>query len=909
MTRRDRGLRAGIRRLFRLAPTEPAQIEAEVDDQIDLHLDLRTEQLIAHGMSPETARAEAIRRFGAIDRARPTLISSASRREQRMRLRDVIDAAGQDLRYAVRGLRKQPGFTAAVIVTLALGIGANATMFGVVDRLLLRPPAYLRSPGDAGRIYLATTSNGTQTISNNIAWQRYLDLRDDTHSFSETAAFFNTGMVIGTGADAREERVALVSASFWPFFGVRPALGRFFSADEDQTPQGAAVAVLGNQYWRSVHGADPKILGQQVTIGRTAYTVIGVTPPGFSGMSLSAISVFVPISSGAGDLFPARAGRNLWYRGYNATWMEMLARRKPGVSDAAITADLNRAFRRSLERQRPGDPVPVDSLRPQAQFASVIFDRGPKARPSAKVATWLGGVSLLVLLVACANVASLLLARAIQRRREVAVRIALGISRSRLVRYLLAESLMLAIAGGVVAVLVAQWAGSALHTLLLPDTEWSGAMSDRRVLLFTALASLVAGLLTGLIPALQHVGADVTSDLKTGGREGGLRRTRFRSSLIALQGAVSVILLVGAGLFVRSLQNVRSLELGFDPERLMFVGLSMRGTTLDRPQQLALLRRVKDRAKELSTVETASITVSVPFWITWSSGIAVPGVDSARLSDEYFMNAVSPEYFATTGTPIVRGRAFSSADETGAPVIVVSRTAARSVWGDEDPIGRCVKLADDAVPCRAVVGIAADVLRGYSGGPAEQMYLPVTEEQAMMAGVFVRTRGPATLEAETIRRELQPLMPGTAYIETRPLQGFVDPETRPWRLGATMFTLFGALALVLAAIGLFSVISYNLAQRSHEMGVRIALGAGARDLLRLVLGEGLRITAVGLVLGVAVALATGRFLEPMLYSVSARDPLVFSIVVATLLLAAIAATVLPARRASRVDPNVALRAD
>ena len=909
MTSRPSGVRARIRRLFRLAPAEPARIQAEVDDQIDLHLDLRTEQLIAEGMSPNAARAEAVRRFGTLDRARPTLITSASRRERRMRLRDQLDAFGQDLRYAIRALRKQPGFTAAVVATLALGIGANATMFGVVDRLLLRPPAHLRAPGEAGRVYLSRTVNGTEFISNNIAWQRYTDLRDNSHSFSETAAFFNTQLIIGVGENARQSQVSLVSASLWPFFGVRPALGRFFTADEDRTPQGAPVAVLGHEYWRATHGADPKILGQQLTIGRTAYTIIGVAPPGFSGMSLSAIAAFIPITTGAGDLF--RAGRNPWYRGYNATWMEMLARRKPGIADAAVTADLTNAFRRSLEREAEarGDRTPVDSLRPHAQLASVIFDRGPKARASAKVATWLGGVSLLVLLVACANVASLLLARAVQRRREVAVRIALGISRARLVRYLLAESLLLALAGGIVAVLVAQWAGSALHGLLLPNVEWSGTLTDSRVLIFTAAASLAAGLLTGLVPALQHVGTDVTGDLKSGGREGGLRRTRFRASLIALQGAVSVILLVGAGLFVRSLQNVRALDLGFDADRVFFAGLSMRGTTLDRAQQGALLERVKDHAKTLPNVETASVTVSVPFWLTWSEAMFVPGVDSSRLLDEYYLNAVSPEYFATMGTPVVRGRGFTSADDSISRVVIVSQNVARSIWGPADPIGRCVKMGADTMPCSTVVGVAGDIIRTYAEGPSPQMYLPMTRAQATMAGIFVRTRGPANLAMESVRRGLQPLMPGTAYVEARSLQDLVDPEIRPWRLGATMFTLFGLLALLLAAIGLFSVITYNVSQRTHEMGVRIALGAGARDVLALVMREGLQITIVGIVVGVGVALATGRFLAPLLYSVSARDPLTFAVVVVTLLAAAVAATVMPALRASRVDPNVALRSD
>ena len=912
-SKRPAGVRAGIRRLFRLSPDQPDQVAAEVEDQIDLHLDLRTEQLIAQGMSPGDARMEALRRFGQLERARPTLISSASRREHRMHLRDIFDAFQQDLRYALRTLRKQPGFTAAVILTLALGIGANATMFGVVDRLLLRPPAHLRDPGETGRIYLARTINGEVQTASNSAYQRYVDIRDNTSSFAQIGAFFNRKLVIGVGADARQAQVGLISASVWPLFGVRPTLGRFFTEEEDRLPGGAPVAVLGHGYWRSAYAGDPGVLGRPLHIGRTAYTIIGVAPAGFSGTSMTAVTAFIPITAGAVEIFPARAGRGSWSQGYGFTWLEMIARRKPGVTTESASADLTLAFRRSLLAQgesRGVTAASVDSTRPSAQLASIIYDRGPKARAGAKVTTWLGGVSLLVLLVACANVASLLLARAIQRRREVAVRIALGVSRTRLIRYLLTESILLAAGGAVVAILIAQWAGGALHALLLPDVEWIDTLADRRVLLFTAAAALIAGLATGLAPALQHVGDDLTGALKSGGREGGFRRTRLRGSLIALQGAISVILLIGAGLFVRSLHNVRSIDIGFDADRLLYIDLSMRGITLETPRQLALLESVREGAKTLPGVEAAASTIAVPFWIAWSNGITAPGVDSTRLLDEYYINAVSPEYFETMGTPLVRGRAFTVADDSGGPrVAIVSQSMARGVWAGADPIGRCIRIAADTTPCYTVVGIVGDIVRGYDEGVAPHVYVSWAQRPSPGSGVFVRTRGSAADAMESIRRALQPLMPGTAYVEAYAVQDFVDPELRPWRLGATMFTLFGALALVLAAVGLFSVISYNVSQRTHELGVRIALGAGAGDVLRLVIREGLTITLIGTAIGVGIALLAGRFLAPLLFSVSARDPLTFAAVVVTLLVAALGATLMPALRASRVDPNVALRSD
>ena len=912
MTGTPFGIKAGIRRLFRLAPHDRERIACDVDDQIALHIDLRVEQLIARGMTPSDARAEAIRRFGALERAHPTLVSSAHRRELHMRLRDSLDSLRLDLVHALRALRKQPGFTLAVIVTLALGIGANAAMFGIVDRLLLRPPAHLRDPGETGRVFVFGTYRGEETPSSNFAWQRYLDLRGSTSSFAAMAGFFNTEMVVGVGETAHQTQVAAVTGDFWSFFGVRPALGRFFTPAEDVTPRGAEVAVLGNAYWQEKHAGDPGVIGQRLQIGGNVYTIVGVAPKGFTGTSLASISAFVPVSVAIGSMYRARPGRPPWYEGYNFQWMEIVARRKPGVSIAAANADLSTAYRRSLERERPGPTrgAQLDSLRPRAEIASIILDRGPEARASAKVATWLGGVSLLVLLVACANVASLLLARALGRRREIAVRIALGVSRTRLVRYLLTESILLAMAGGIVAVVVAAMASTGLRALVLPGVDWPNPMADGRMLLFTGCAALLAGLVTGLTPALQHAGSDLTNALKAGGREGGVRRTRLRSSLIALQGAISVILLVGAGLFVRSLHNVREVNLGFDAGRLLFVNLELRGTQLAPDQQEALREQVRQLAMTLPQVEAASVTVDVPFAQRWSQDVFAPDVDPARTREAPGANAVSPEYFVTTGTPVLRGRGFLDSDvRGGALVAVVSESLARGLWDGDDAIGKCIRFGVETAPCRTVVGVVADTRRSFDEGPRPHIYLPSAQEAGPGLGLFVRTRGSADASLETVRRALQRAMPGTAYVEAVSMRSFVDPEIRPWELGAAMFTLFGVLALVLAAVGLFSVISYNVSQRTHELGVRIALGAGSRNVLSLVVREGLRIVAIGTAIGVVVALATGRFLAPLLYEVSERDPWTFALVVTTLIAVAAGASFIPARRATRVDPTQALRGE
>jgi putative ABC transport system permease protein len=906
--------RSGLRRMFRLRPRRAEQVAAEVEDEIALHLELRAEQLERMGLPREQARQEAQRLFGAVDDARRSLRHSVRRREERIRMREAIEALVQDVRYAARRMVRQPGFALAVVVTLALGIGANATMFGIVDRLMIRPPAFLAEPDRTGRIYLARTLEGEETIRGNIGYQTYEDLRENARTIEAVAAISNREDVIGIGDEAHEARTSWVSASFWGFFDAPPALGRYFGPAEDREEASSAVAVLGHGYWQARFGGDPGVLGRQLRMAGRDYTVIGVAPAGFSGTSLEAVAAFIPITAGASDRYTGFDLDSPWYDTYQMTWLEMVARRRPGASPEAVQADLTAAYVRSIERMRSLSPnpnaPPVADSRPRAMFASILAERGPQAGAESRVATWLAGVALLVLLIACANVANLMLARSVQRRREVAVRMALGVSRGRLLAQLLVESLVLALAGGVVGVLLAHWGGGVLRAVMLPDVDFTGTAADPRVLAFTAVAAMLAGLLTGIAPALQLSRPDIAGAVKAGGREGTLHRSRLRSTLLVVQGAVSVVLLVGAALFVRSLHNARSLDLGFDPERVAYVGFSLRGTPLDSVARRALLARMVERAAALPNVESAARTVAVPYYRTWTSDIYVPGVDSMRLRDEYFMNAVSPAYFATVGTRIVRGRGISDADRAGSePVAVVSQATAQAIWRGEEALGKCMRIGNDTMPCSTVVGVAEDIRRDFAEGPSRDIYLSSLQSRPGDGGLFVRTRGDARDHAAAIRAELQRLMPGTAFVTSEPLQDIVDPSLRAWQLGATMFTIFGVLALVVAAVGLYSVIAYGVAQRTHELGVRIALGAAGRDVVRLILGEGARVALLGILIGVGAALFAGRWVAPLLFEVSPRDPVIFVAIAAALFAIALVASWLPARRASRVDPNVALRAD
>jgi predicted permease len=591
----------------------------------------------------------------------------------------------------------------------------------------------------------------------------------------------------------------------------------------------------------------------------------------------------------------------------------MLVARKPGVSLAAANADLTAAYQKSYLAQAAADygMTPMAVARPHAIAAPVLEERGPNQSSETKVATWITGVSLVVWLIACANVANLLLARALGRRREIAVRLALGVGRGRLAGQLLIESLLLAMLGGVAGVLVAQWGGAVLRAALLSNTSGAAVVTDPRTLLFAGLAALLAGLLTGLAPIFQTRRADLTRDLKTGTREGAVHRSRTRVALLLLQGALSVVLLVGAGLFVRSLRNVRQLHLGYDPDSVLVVHTQMRGVQLDSAHNVALLRRLLEEAQAMPGVARASRQVTMPFWETWSTDLYVAGIDSVERLGEFDLNAVSADYFATMGTRLLRGRGITEQDAAGAPrVMVVSEAMARALWPGREALGECVRVGADTVPCTTVVGIAENIKsQSLSDDPGFFYYLSSAQSNPQLGGLFLRVRGYAPRSQEAIRRRLQPLMPGPSYVTVTPLTEVLGGQARSWRLGATMFTAFGLLALVLAAIGLYSVIAYNVAQRTHELGVRSALGAQLGDLVRLVLTDGMRLALVGVVLGSVIAFIVGRWAQPLLFEQSARDPAVFAGVAAVLLAVAAVASWIPARRAGRVDPMRALRSE
>jgi putative ABC transport system permease protein len=827
----------------------------------------------------------------------------------------TFESLRQDLKYALRGLRMKPGFTIGVVATIGLGIGANAAMFGIVDRLLFRPPDLMRDPATVHRIYTYETFRGKERPGNVGRYARYADFVRWTSSFSQFGAYTPRSLAVGVGDAAREMQIGVVNAGFFGFFDAAPALGRYWTDAEDTPPRGADVVVLSYPMWQTQFGGRPNAIGSRVQIGPIIYTVIGVTPPHFTGLwSDRPPAAFIPITNYAASMATGGFLKNAdWWKTYSWGWMSMIARRKPGVTIERANADLTQAMLKSYEAQRVEQTrvTPIALARPHAAVGSILAERGPNASSTGKVATWVGGVSVIVLLIACANVANLLLARALRRRREIALRLALGVSRGRLLSQLFTESLLLAVLGGAVGLLVAQWAGAALRAGLVDKSEAAAGLRDPRTVLFAAAVAVAVGLVTGLAPVFQAQRADLTGDLKSGSREGTYHRSRARVVLLVLQGALSVVLLVGAGLFVRSLRNVQSVHLGYDVDPLLLVNLNMRGLTLDSAATVGLRQRLLQAAKTIPEVENASLQAAVPFWSMWSRGLSVAGIDTVSRLGQFDLNAVSPEYFATVGTRILRGRGISAQDTPNAPLaMVVSEAMGKVLWPGKDAIGQCVRMGSDTMPCMYVVGIAENIKEQSIGADSGYYYyLPAAQFNPTQGGVILRTRGSAERMQEAVRRRLQREMPGASYVTMTPFSTIIGGQTRSWHLGATMFVAFGALALLLAAIGLYSVIAYNVAQRTHELGVRVALGAQVGDVVRLVVTDGLRLVAIGVAIGTVAAFWAGRWVKPLLFEVSPKDPAVFAIVALTLLAVAIAASWVPALRASRVDPNVALRSE
>jgi predicted permease len=886
-------------------------VEADVDDEVRFHIAMRVEELVGRGMTRDEAVAAAHRQFGDVGRVRDGLVEIDRRALRRHGWAEWLSALRQDLRFATRGLRNEPLFAAAVVLTLGLGIGANAAMFGIVDRLLFRPPAHVRDADRVNFLYFERTQQPFGRTTSDVTNYPFLtELRRAVPSLERVAGYSGERVSVGEGADAWQAVGTIVTPDFFSLLGVQPALGRFFIPDEEQPSYDNPGVVLGYGAWRDRFGADSQVIGRTLPIGARRYPIVGVAPRGFTGAELRRVDLWLPIGATANFYIDD------WQTNAGSYWLGLVARLRPGVSAERASVEASLVYRRwlALDNKR----LARAEIDPTARvmFASVVGVRGgdPERPAEAKVAAWLAALAIVVLVIACANVGNLLLLRAMRRRREVAIRRALGMSQVRFVGQLLVESLFLATLGGASALLATRWVGGPLRALLIPDVAWEGSTVDARVLGVTTAAILGVTLFIALVPALNVGKTDLTAELKSGGRGLSGRRSRTQSALLVVQTALSIALLAGAGLFLKSLQRVRSVDLGFDTHQVLVAQVRFPSETYKAEQISAFYDRALERVRHLPGVERAALGEADPFGSGFGGGLRIPGRDSlpeVSTGGPYF-SAVTPEFFTTLGTRVLRGRAFTESDRAGSPpVVVINEALARLYWPGDNPVGRCV-VVDDVPGCTRVVGVVETATKyGIREEPRLDFFIPLAQQTGRRRGhaLFVRTLGPADRMVGAVRRALQELSPNLPYADVVSLQSRVDPKIRSWRLGATTMTAFALLALILAALGLYSVIAYGVTQRVQEMGIRVALGARDRDVIRLILGDGVRLAGIGILVGGVAAIVLGRLVADLLFDTAPYDPAVIGTSSAVLLSVAVIASFLPAWRASRVDPAIALRVD
>ena len=908
-------IRARVRRAFRIAVRRPDLTEREIDEELRTHFALRVSQLMARGLTRDQAERETLQRLGGSWEETMSKLQDAGRtRDDRLRLRERLESARADTSYAIRTLVRQPAFAIVVMLTFALGIGANATMFAVIDRLLLQPPPHVRDPGGVFELSRIVSEDGKTQYYTSLQYPLYAQVRADSTAFREVAATsFITAQSLGTGANAESVNAVLATSNYFELLGTGPSLGRFFGTSEDGEVAASDVVVLSHGFWQRHFGGDPAILGKTIRVGPRDFTVIGVAREGFTGVDPLRVDLWIPMSHA--EVFGMV--RAPWTSMWGSIWLRIHVRLGPGVSREAAAARAHTMFRNGFDSWGGAGKARQLSILRDAPFVlrSILPSTQLADDPQAKLARLLLGVTAVVLLIACANVASLLLARGMERRREIAVRLALGVSRARLLRLLFAETAVLAVCGGVLAIALAHWGIALLQATLLSDFAWTESAFDGRVLAATSALVLATVVLAGVVPALRSSRPDIVESLKAGGREGGVTLSRVRAALMTAQATLSVVLVVGAGLFVQSLRQAASFRLGYETTGVLAGTMDVTTLGYKLPARLALYGSMRDRVAALPGVANATIASTYALQ-GWGFGIRVrvPGRDSLPTppSGMTGYNAVGSEYFSTLGLRIVDGRPIEVGDVSAeARVAVLSEAMARAYWPDERAVGRCIMLNIDSL-CTTIVGVAADAKQGLQRtDPQFLVYVPVGPRWNAGTNVLlVRSRDADDRRlVQPIRRAMQGAATNLPYAEVQTLDDVLAPEIRPWKTGAMLFSLFGGLALLIAAMGLYSAISYSVVQRRHEFGVRMALGAGIGDVVRTVMVQGVRAAVIGIAIGSAGAISLRGVIAPLLFQTSPRSPPAFTVAAAVILVAAAAASFVPAWRASRVDPVTALRND
>jgi putative ABC transport system permease protein len=809
-----------------------------------------------------------------------------------------MDVLLKDLVYSLRMLVKRPGLTLVALIAIALGIGANTAIFSVVNTVLLQPLPY----DEPQQLVVLATEQRNQPLDGRgtFSYLDLLDLQQRSNSLEYVAPYQGSGTMLTDNGDDERVLGAAVSADYFPLLRVKPELGRVFTRDEDR-PGAPAVIVLSHALWQRRFGGDPNIIGREVNIGGKA-TVVGIMPAGFKfPISDEPQDYWEPVFN-AGfitkEMRDQRANR----------YLSVIGRMKPGVTVEQTKADLD-LLSRQIEQQSPETNTNII-------FNAVSMHEDMTRDFRGALLVMLGAVGL-VLLIACANVANLLLARAAARQKEVAIRMALGASRKRIMSQLLTESLLLSLTGGVLGLLLASWGMQLLVAYGPADVpRLHEVRLDRYVLFFTLFVSVVTGVLFGLAPALQASKPDPVNTLKQDGRGLTYGRNRMRAVLIVSEVALSLMLLVGAGLLINSFWRLLRTDAGFNPKSVLALDIPLTTTTYKTAEQrVAAFQQLTDRLKTVPGVRDVSVASNIP-WIDRDIELSfqVEGRAPYKPGEEAVAdyNVVGPDYFRTMDISVLRGRVFMDSDNANAPqVLLVSNAFVQRYFPNEDPIGRRVVFDGNDKTAREIVGVVADVHRqGLDRNVQPEMYVSFAQRPERRMNVLVRTEARNALElTPTLRAQVKAFDPKQIIWRTRTFEELLGQSVAPRRFNMWLLGIFASVALILAAVGLYGVMSYSVSWRIHEIGIRMALGANRSNVLRLVVRQGMTLTLIGLALGLVGAFSLSRVLRSLLFGVTPTDPLTFAGVSAVLIIVALLACLIPARRATRVDPIVALRTE
>jgi predicted permease len=887
-----------VRSLFRRQ-----ELERELDEELSYHLELRTREFVAGGLSADNARTAALREMHGIE----------ARKEECRDMRKVnwIQDLIQDLGYGARMLRKSPGFSAVAVLSIALGIGANTTIFTVVNAILLNPLPVR----DVSRLVELDTVDSKTKVGFahaeklGMSFPNCQDYQKHNEVFSGQYCIVFAGFTWSGSTEPQNLAGQLVTANYFDVLGLTPAAGRFFLPDEDTKPSGNNVAVFSYSLWANKFGLNPATIGNTMTLNATPYTVIGVAPRGFKGTFSfgSAEQVWVPTS-----MYPqALAG----FEKDNFNDRRFLiggaaARLKPGVKIGQAEASL-RTIASQLEHDFPKDNSGRSvALTPLAD-AAVGANQHDQFTLAGGMMMGIVGV---VLLIACVNLANLLLAQAARREKEMSVRAALGARRGRLLRQMLTESMLLSLAGGVVGLGIAYWGRTALWSFRPPFIEKNDIdlSLDSHVLMFTLGIVLLTGLLFGLAPAVKASDPDLIETLKVGGRGNtvGWGRNRLRGLLAVSEVGLALVAMIGAGLFIRSMQNAQRVNPGFESKKLFVMAFDLGALHYNQGRADQFYRDAVARAAAVPGVVSATVASDAPLGGGLARTIFPEGQNegSGYRGTLTELDDVTPTYFETLRIPLLRGRVFNDSDRANTTQVAIANEAmAKHFWPGEDAIGKRFHFFGDPT-LREVVGIAANSLTNEVGeDPPPVAYLPMTQDFSFAATLQVRTTGNPETVIGTVRSQIQSLDTNLAITGVETISETMSQALWAPRMGAALLSLFGGLALILSAVGVYGVLSYSVNQQSHEIGVRMALGALPWDVLKLVVGQGLRLTGAGIAIGLLGAYAFARWMTSLLYGVPPTDAITFVGVTGLLCGIAFVACSIPARRAMRVDPMVALR--